>query len=60
MEYAHSGVAGTRLLHAFVTVLARQLLDPAQQSQVETILALHEKCLARDEERKAGRREGKA
>lgn len=50
MENAHqvmySGSAGTRVLQALVTMLARDFLTKEQQQQVETILDLHENCLA--------------
>lgn len=44
-QVTYSGPAGTRVLQALVTMLARDFLTREQQKQVETILDLHENCL---------------
>jgi hypothetical protein len=47
LEQRSARLAGTRVLQAFVMVLARQFLTEEQQQQVEVILDLHESCVRR-------------
>src|SRR6266516_4624825 len=44
-QLTYSGPAGTRVLHALTTILARHFLTVEQQQQVEHLLDLHDACI---------------